>query len=267
MKHDVLVEWFRENRTRLTTGAAQIANRFDISIEEVKKAKKAARVKVNVLVIGDLHEPFSRDEYLEHCKEVYKKYKCNKVIFIGDIIDSHFSSYHETDPDGLSAGDELDEAIARIGKWYEAFPLADVILGNHDLIVQRKVFSSGVSKRWIKQFKDVLHVPSWNFTNQIIYDNVLYVHGTGTSGMSAAYGRMMNRGISTVCGHIHTEGSIRYNATNEALRFAMMVGCGVDEAAYAMEYGKNFSKKMILSCGVVLDNGQLPVILPLKLKK
>jgi hypothetical protein len=49
-------------------------------------------------------------------------------VFIGDIIDNHASSYHETDPDGMSAGHELRLAIQNIKKWYEAFPKASVII-------------------------------------------------------------------------------------------------------------------------------------------
>ena len=105
-----------------------------------------------ILVIGDLHEPFCLDGYLEHCKEVYAKHNCNKVIFIGDVIDNHYSSYHDPDPDGLGGGDELDQAIKKLAGWYKAFPNADVCIGNHDRIISRKAFSSGVPKRWVKSF-------------------------------------------------------------------------------------------------------------------
>ena len=54
-----------------------------------------------ILVIGDLHAPFELDGYLEFCQETYAKYLCNQVIFIGDIIDNHYSSYHETFSDAL----------------------------------------------------------------------------------------------------------------------------------------------------------------------
>ena len=84
-----------------------------------------------ILVIGDLHEPFSLDDYLHFCKDQYYNYNCNKVIFIGDVIDNHYSSYHETDADGLGGKDELDFAIERISRWYEVFPRATVIIGNH----------------------------------------------------------------------------------------------------------------------------------------
>jgi len=42
----------------------------------------------------------------------------------------------------------------------------------------------------------------------------------------------------------------------------MQVGCGVDDKSYAMAYAKNFTKKYIIACAVVLNNGNLPVIEP-----
>ena len=70
----------------------------------------------NVLVIGDLHEPFCLDGYLDFCKHIYETQKCNKVVFIGDVIDNHYSSYHETDADGYGGGEELEIAISKIAK-------------------------------------------------------------------------------------------------------------------------------------------------------
>ena len=83
-----------------------------------------------ILVVGDLHEPFTHPDYLDFCKQTYSNYNCNQVIFIGDIIDSHGWSYHEHDPDGMSAGNELNLAIKKVAKWYKAFPVADVMIKN-----------------------------------------------------------------------------------------------------------------------------------------
>ena len=58
----------------------------------------------NVLVIGDLHEPFCLDGYLEWCQEQYETFNCIQVIFMGDILDNLAFSYHEHAPDGMSAG-------------------------------------------------------------------------------------------------------------------------------------------------------------------
>ena len=89
-------------------------------IDKYRHYKKQKVKQSNVLVIGDLHEPFCLDGYLEFCLNTYYHYKCTDVIFIGDIIDNHFSSYHETSSDGLGGADELELAISKIAKWYKA---------------------------------------------------------------------------------------------------------------------------------------------------
>ena len=88
-----------------------------------------------VLVIGDTHAPFMANGYIDHLKRVYKEHKCDHVVHIGDVIDSHYSSFHATNPDGHGGGDELEIAIEQVSKIYKAFPNADIILGNHDRIV------------------------------------------------------------------------------------------------------------------------------------
>jgi len=218
-----------------------------------------------VLVIGDLHAPFIKKGYLEHCIEVQRKYNTNHTIFIGDIIDNHYSSFHPTDPDGYGAGEELDRAVDQIQLWYKAFPKADVVLGNHDRIIMRQAFASGISKKWIKDFSEVLNTPGWNFGLSFEYDNVLYLHGEGGGGINGALQKALNKRRSIVQGHFHVESHIRWNASSEDLLFGMQVGCGVDDDQYALDYAKFNTKKSIISCGVVLDKGGLPLILPMKL--
>ena len=131
----------------------------------VKKAYlKLTKEESRILIIGDIHAPFELKDYLKHCKETYENYNCNRVVFIGDVIDNHYSSYHETDADGLGGLDELEMAIERIAKWYKAFPKADVTIGNHDRIIMRKAQTSNIPTKWIKEYKEVLNTPGWNFT-------------------------------------------------------------------------------------------------------
>ena len=186
-----------------------------------------------ILVIGDIHEPFCKDGYLEHCKQVYKQFNCNKVVFIGDIIDSHFSSFHNTDPDGLSALDELNASIKKLAKWYKVFSKATVIIGNHDRIVYRKAFAHGISSKWVKEYKEVLRVEGWQFVTEAQIDGVIYVHGEGANAFTKA--KTLFR--SVVAGHSHTKCSIEY--LNNI--FGMQVGCGIDKDAYSMAYAKNFA--------------------------
>lgn len=216
---------------------------------EVKKSKEGK----NVLTIGDLHLPFSLDGYLEHCVETYKKYNCNEVVFIGDIIDNHASSYHETDPDGYGAGQELKLAIQQVKDWYNAFPKATVIIGNHDRLIMRKAYTSGLSKMWIKGYAEVLGTPGWNFTESIEIDKVLYIHGEGGTARSRARRDLQ----SIVQGHLHSQCYIEWIVGAKFKIFGAQVGCGVDAKSYAMAYGKEGPKPAI-ACTVVLQ-GEVPI--------
>ena len=199
-----------------------------------------------ILVIGDIHAPFTLEGYLEFCQDVYARYNLNQVIFIGDILDNHYSSYHETDPSGLSGKDELECAIEHVALWKEAFPVADVIIGNHDRLIMRKAFSSDVPKEWIKSYNEVLGT-NWNWTERIVYDNVQFVHGEGGTARTKARHDMM----STVSGHIHTQAYCEWLVGRNFKVFAMQVGCGIDASSYAAAYARNF-KRQAIGCGVVL---------------
>lgn len=203
--------------------------------------------ETRILVIGDLHEPFTLDGYLAFCKEVYAKHNCNQVVFIGDVIDNHFSSYHESDADGMGGGDELDLAIHKLSKWYNAFPEADVTIGNHDRIIMRKAQSSAVPSKWIKEYKDVLEVPKWNFIDRVVYDNVQYIHGEGGTARTKCRADMM----ATVQGHLHTQCYTEWYVGQNFRVFGMQVGCGIDHDSYAMAYAKR-GKKPAIGCGVVI---------------
>lgn len=200
-----------------------------------------------ILVIGDLHEPFCLDSYLEFCKDTYAKYNCNKVVFIGDVIDNHYSSYHETDADGMGGGQELDLAIKRLKRWRKAFPVADVCIGNHDRIIMRKAQTSAVPKKWIKTYKEVLEVPKWNFVDRVVYDNVQYIHGEAGTARTKCRADMM----STVQGHLHTQAYTEWYVGANFKVFGMQVGCGIDHNSYAMAYAKR-GKKPAIGCGVVI---------------
>jgi len=213
-----------------------------------------------VLVIGDLHEPFCLDSYLDHCIKIKEKYNCNKIVFIGDVIDHHFSSFHTTDVDGLGGGQELELAIKRIKRWVDAFPVANVTLGNHDLIILRKAFDGNIPKAWIKSFNDVLNAPHWDFKDSVVIDNVLYQHGVG----GTARIKMKKELMSVVQGHLHLQGYIDYQVGRNYKIFGMQVGCGIDKDSYAMAYGKSWGKPFI-SCGVILENGTLPILEPMEL--
>jgi metallophosphoesterase superfamily enzyme len=212
----------------------------------------------NTLVIGDLHEPFTLDGYLEFCYKTSRTYSCTRIVFAGDVVDNHYTSYHEADPDGHSAGEELDKAVNRIQAWYQAFPDATVILGNHDLLPNRKAFSGGISSRWVKSVGEVLKTPNWRYKEELEADGILYVHGTGQK----ARNRMKVNMMSVVQGHYHSESYIDNSVGINHQIFCMQVGCGIDRKKYAFAYGKNFAKPHI-NCGVIVEGTPILKYMPL----
>jgi hypothetical protein len=252
---------------QLRAGYRRYKDQYKLRILKDKKGEKPSprihlqnrverkRNTKNVLVIGDLHEPFTLDGYLEFCLYIQKKYQTTHTIFIGDELDAHAVSYHDHDPDGYSAGHELERAIEKLEPWVEAFPVADVCIGNHTRLVARKAVTGGIPSAWLRSYSDVLGAPSWEFREEFIYDNVKYVHGEQGSARIRARKDL----ISTVQGHRHPEAYVEHIVGETFHIFGMQVGCGIDRRAYAFNYAKAGTKPAI-SVGVVLDHGRLPIV-------
>ena len=230
-------------------------NRYRLKPDEILALQRSRANNIrNVLVIGDLHEPFCLDEYLDWCKLQYETYFCNKVVFIGDIIDNHYSSYHETSADGLGGLAELELSIERIARWYKAFPTATVIIGNHDRMIMRKSQTSAIPSKWIKSYTEVLEVPNWDFVERFEQDDVQYIHGEGGTARTKCRADMMN----TVQGHLHTQCYTEHYVGQNYRIYGTQTGCGINHESYAMAYAK-YGKKPAIGCAVILNNGTLPI--------
>jgi predicted phosphodiesterase len=216
-----------------------------------------------VLVIGDTHEPFCLPGYLEHCKKTADKWKCDKVVHVGDEGDNNACSYHEKDPDGKSAGDELYYLKRGLAKWNRAFGKVFVCIGNHSALVQRQAKTAGISKHWIRSYEEVYETSGWEWGFSREIDGVLYFHGLGYSGANAPRDAALTKRQSCVFGHIHAFAGIQYAASERDLLWGMNVGCGIDVESYAMAYGKDFKHKPVISCGVVIDG--VPHLIPMDL--
>lgn len=222
------------------------------------KRKPEGADRDRVLVIPDLHAPFMHDEAIEFLVSINRKYNCNRVVILGDELDNHYSSFHDTDPDGLSANKELCIAAEQLHRLATEFPEASVCIGNHTAIPQRRAFSAGISNVWIKSVKDVLlemGVPceGWDYSDSHIIDGVKYTHGTGRKAKQ----RMLQDGISIVQGHYHSESYVWHHVNAVQKNFAMQLGALIEDDAYAFAYAKHFAKSH-KNCGVVIEG--VPII-------
>jgi predicted phosphodiesterase len=67
-----------------------------------------------VLFISDTHVPYSVSGYLNFLRELKAKFKPEIVIHVGDELDYHAISFHDSDVDLFSAGHGVRQGTNRI---------------------------------------------------------------------------------------------------------------------------------------------------------
>jgi len=259
---ELLRKYFDQNKTKpknmtwyefaVSLGLSGTKEQITKLANDYYRRNKRQTIFKNPIVIGDLHLPFEREDYFEFCSSIYDSQGCDGAIFMGDIIDNHFASFHTTSPEAYGGAKELKNARKRLEKWYNKFPNAVVILGNHDRIVQRKLHENGIPKEWIKTFNDVLNVPEWVFTEEYHNNDVYYVHGVGSTAKTTA----LRLHKCVVQGHRHTECYIQYVAPSV---FGVQCPTGIDKTKYAFEYMKYNTNPIYNGCLTFL-NKQTPVM-------
>ncbi len=224
------------------------------------------KIKKSILVLSDMHCPFQHPDMHKFLKAVKTKYKPDHVVCIGDEVDFHALSYHESNPDLPSAGDELQRAIKALQPVYKLFPKVDVIESNHGSMVLRKALTGGIPTKAIRSYNDVLDAPKgWRWIFDAIVQTALgpvyFCHGK-----SATPGRLASQyGMSTVQGHFHEKAQISYISTPEKLMFDAHTGCLADDKSLALGYNKVNPKRPIVSLLVILNG--IPQIVPMVLKR
>jgi len=217
-----------------------------------------------ILIISDLHAPYMHQDAVSFLSAVKKKYKPTRVILSGDEIDNHAISFHDSDPDLASAGDELTQAIKVLQPIYKMFPKAEVLESNHGSLVFRKALANGLSTKFFKSPGEIIEAPkgwSWHFEIKATLPNGSQCYFHHSKGKPLKTGQIY--GMSHVCGHLHESFDIQYWSTPEDLFFAMTVGCLVNKKSLAMAYSKNNMKRPILGLGLIINS--IPLLVPMVL--
>lgn len=219
-----------------------------------------------VIVLSDMHWPYAHPDTAAFLTAVKKKYKPTDVVCIGDEVDFHDSSFHDSDPDLDSAGKELEKAIEGLKPIYKLFPNVTVIESNHGSMVLRKAIVGKIPRKAIKSYNETLDAPKgwkwvFDFKLNTPLGPVYFCHGkSGTAGLLAK-----SYGLSCVQGHFHERAQITYISTPEKLMFDAHTGCLADDGSLALGYNKINPKRPIVSI-LIIENG-IPHILPMVLSK
>ncbi len=220
----------------------------------------------SILVISDLHCPYQHPDAVRFLKAVKAKFKPDTIVCIGDEVDFHALSYHESNPDLDAAGKELDQAISSLKPIYKLFPKCTILESNHGSMVLRKAMTGGIPIKAVKSYNDVLDAPKgWKWVSDLILQTelgpVYFCHGK-----SSAAGRLASQyGMSTIQGHFHEKAQIHYISTPERLMFDLHTGCLANDKSLALQYNKINPKRPIVSLAVIING--VPQIVPMVLNR
>jgi hypothetical protein len=216
-----------------------------------------------VLVIPDLHIPAEHPGALAFCRDMYREFNCNKVVFLGDLIDWHAVSFHEPEPGCPGALDEYEQAKLRVKRWHKAFPKAMLCIGNHDCRPQRLAKTKRIPEQFLKDYNTLWDTPGWTWEFNFIVDDVFYTHGTGTSGIHPAWTKCGRTLMSTIIGHCHSRAGLKWRVNPMKRIFSMDCGCLVNNDALQFAYGKAYDDKPILAAAVVLNGDPIHRLMPM----
>jgi hypothetical protein len=214
-----------------------------------------------------MHMPFCHPDTWAFLKAIKKKYKPDRVICLGDEVDFHALSYHESNVNLDSAGPELEKSIRFLHPIYKLFPKVDLLESNHGSLVYRKAQSAGIPRKALRTYRETLEAPggwSWHFDLRVRMSNGqhLYLH----HGKSAKAGALsIHEGCSSAQGHYHTKFHVTYRRNSQGLYWDLHCGYLGHHDSLAFAYDKSNIPKGIVGAAVIL-NGQ-PRLLPMVLDK
>lgn len=220
-----------------------------------------------ILVISDQHAPFQHPDTLAFLKAIKEKYQPTTVVNIGDELDKHSLSFHDSDQDLPSAGDELKLGIKFLKQLEKLFPEMVLVASNHGSMALRKAKHHGIPLKYLATPQDIYGVTqSWQWVDDLTLtlpngQKVYFAHGITKDGKKLA----QQRAINVVQGHYHTEFRIDYVSNPQDLFFSMQIGCLIDKRSLAFAYDKLNLQRPILGTGIIINSK--PLLIPMVLNK
>ena len=219
-----------------------------------------------ILVVSDMHLPYQHKDSIKFLKEIKKEFKPDTTISIGDLLDQHALSFHDSSPELYSAGHELDKAKEYVKELESVFPKLIEVDSNHSSMIYRRALKHGLPRAYLKDYGDFLETKKWKWVDDLTLtmsngQRCFFTHGRSADVLKTSQAM----GMSCVQGHYHTKFVISWWANPDNLFFGMNVGCLINQKSMAFAYAKNFKTRFILGCGIIIDG--IPRLLPMVLDK
>lgn len=232
-----------------------------------RKTEQAERSKDNsrILLISDLHIPYHHPDALEFLQYLKDQYNPTRVICGGDELDKHALSYHDSDPDLPSAGDELRASLPVVAELEKMFPEIDILESNHGSLIWRKAKTHGIPRHYIKTYQDVLGVGRgwlWHFDMTLKLPNGQFCylhHGKVTDVLKLS----QQMGMNAIQFHYHERFKVEYWGNSTGLFWALQSGCLIDDDSYAFSYNNVNLKRPIIGTTVIIESQ--PILVPMLL--
>lgn len=229
-------------------------------------SKRICGLDQRILVIPDQHFPYAHPDIFLFLAEIKKQYKPQLIINLGDEVDGHSISFHESDSRLFNADKELDNAVEDIHRLRDMFPKQYICESNHGSLIYRRLKHQGIPFRHLVPLPDLYHTPNWSWHHEIIVEThaglTLFVHGKTKSKGKLAREQMCNAWQ----GHFHGDFCINWYATTTGVRYDAFAGCLINHESLAFSYGKNNIPKPILGAGWINELGE-PVLIRMILDK
>jgi metallophosphoesterase superfamily enzyme len=193
---------------------------------------------------------------------LYEQWDCDKVIFIGDVVDLHAISFHDKEPGCPGPKEEYERTKEAIKLWHDTFPKAIVTVGNHDKRVIRRAKSVDIPDLFLKSYNQIWGTYGWRWVDDYYTkDDVYFYHGDGQGGEYPSANAVRKMLMSVVMGHNHTASGVKYYVNPNRRVFACDTGAGCDDRAMAFAYADKQKRRSVMSAAVIIDG--VPYVEPM----
>lgn len=220
----------------------------------------------SILVIPDLHCPVMHQDAFKFIKWAKHEFKPDKVICLGDELDYHCLSFHETEMEcPYNESQEFEEAKRYFSNMYDMFDNVDILESNHGSMVYRKAKSCRIPRQFLLTYDQVLGAPpgyKWHNNLVIQASNGEYINFEhGHRAPNTSFKKSKDLAMSTVQGHHHSSFEILYWQNYQKKYFGMTAGCLIDDEKYAFLYNKTFIGRPMLGLGWIYEG--IPHLIPM----